>query len=204
MTDKKELIKHFQSFINDKRLLKAFESVPRENFISDKKHAYGDFALPIGFGQTISQPTTVMIMTQALELKKGLKILEIGSGSGYQTALISKIIGLSGKIYTTEIIPELANVAKTNLKYYRNIEVLNYDGSIGHEQKAPFDRIIITAACPSIPQPLIEQLDNNGILVAPVGSLTGGQEMVKLRKPGLKQEFLGRFVFVPLKGKHGY
>ncbi len=109
---------------------------------------------------------------------------------------------------TTEIIPELAEFAKENLKKagIRNVEVLNYDGSQGYEKEAPFQRIIITAACPEIPKPLVEQLDDDGILIAPVGPKFFGQDMIKLikTKSGITTKSLGSFVFVPLKGKHGY
>lgn len=196
--------------ITDEKLLKAFKDVPRGLFIRDgfEEEAYGDYPLPIGQGQTISQPTTVMLMTQALELKEGQKVLEVGAGSGWQAAIIGKIIGNKGKVITTEIIPELAKFAKNNINKakIKNVKVINYDGSQGYKKEAPYDRIIITAACPRIPPPLIDQLKNNGILVAPVGSLAFGQNMLKLRKTktGIETESLGSFVFVPLKGKYGY
>ena len=196
--------------IKDEKLLNAFKEVPRELFIKDdfEEEAYGDYPLPIGSGQTISQPTTVMLMTQALELKQGQKVLEVGAGSGWQAAIIGKIIGNKGKVITTEIIPELAEFAKNNIKKakIKNVEVINYDGSQGYKKEAPYDRCIITAACPKIPPPLINQLKTGGILVAPVGSLVFGQDMVKLRKikAGIEKESLGSFVFVPLKGKYGY
>jgi len=196
--------------IKDEKLLNAFKEVPRELFIKDdfEEEAYGDYPLPIGSGQTISQPTTVMLMTQALELKQGQKVLEVGAGLGWQAAIIGKIIGNKGKVITTEIIPELAEFAKNNIKKakIKNVEVINYDGSQGYKKEAPYDRCIITAACPKIPPPLINQLKTGGILVAPVGSLVFGQDMVKLRKikAGIEKESLGSFVFVPLKGKYGY
>jgi protein-L-isoaspartate(D-aspartate) O-methyltransferase len=149
-----------------------------------------------------------MLMTQALELKEGQKVLEVGAGSGWQAAIIARIIGKNGKVITTEIIPELAEFAKNNIKKakIKNVDVINYDGSQGYKKEAPYDRIIITAACPKIPPPIIEQLKTGGILVAPVGSLVFGQDMFKLRKTssGIQTESLGCFVFVPLKGKYGY
>lgn len=210
--EKQQLIDYWKisGTITDEKLLKAFNEVPRELFIRDgfEEEAYGDYPLPIGGGQTISQPTTVMLMTQALELKEGQKVLEVGAGSGWQAAIIGKIVGNKGKVITTEIIPELAEFAGNNIKKakIRNVEVINYDGSQGYEKEAPYDRVIITAACPKIPPPLINQLKNNGIIVAPVGSLVFGQDMLKLRKTklGIEQESLGSFVFVPLKGKYGY
>ena len=196
--------------IKDKELLKAFKTVPREKFIRESylSEAYGDYPLPIGHGQTISQPTTVMMMTQALELKTGDKVLEVGAGSGYQAAIIAKVIGAKGKVITTEIISELVLFARENLEKadIKNVEVICWDGSKGYEKQAPYDKIIVTAACPKIPKPLIEQLKENGIIVAPVGSLFFGQNMIKAKKVKgeLIQESLGQFVFVPLKGEHGY
>jgi len=196
--------------IHDEGLFKAFKKVPRGLFIRGgfEGEAYGDYPLPIGSGQTISQPTTVMLMTQALELKLGQKVLEVGAGSGWQAAIIGAMVGDSGRVITTEIIPELAEFARNNIKNakIKNVKVINYDGSQGYKKEAPFDRIIVTAACPEMPKPLVEQLKTDGILVAPVGSLVFGQEMVKLRKTksGIEKESLGSFVFVPLKGKYGY
>ncbi len=210
--EKQQLIDYWRKSgtITDERLLKAFQEVPRELFITKgfEEQTYVDHPSPIGYKQTISQPTTVMLMTQALELKEGQKVLEVGAGSGWQAALIGKIVGNKGKVITTEIIPELTEFAKNNISKakIKNVEVINYDGSQGYKKESPFQRIIITAACPKIPPPLIEQLDNNGILVAPVGSLVFGQNMIKLRKTssGIEKESLGSFVFVPLKGKYGY
>jgi len=209
---KEELIEYWKDsgIIKDKKLLDAFRAVPREYFVREdsKDSAYGDYPLAIGYEQTISQPTTIMIMSQALELKENIKVLEIGTGSGYQAVLIAKVIGTKGKVITTEIIPELVEFAKNNLKKANidNVEVIRQDGSQGYKKEAPYQRIIITAACPQIPPPLIEQLDNKGILVAPVGSLVYGQQMIKLEKKDndITIKNLGNFVFVPLKGKYGY
>jgi len=205
---KEELVKYWTSnkIIKDKRLINAFRSVPREKFILEELigEAYGDYPLPILKGQTISQPTTVMIMINALELKKTDRVLEVGAGSGYCAAIMSKIARF---VYTTEIIPELADFAANNIKRVgiKNIEVINHDGSQGYEKQAPYDKIMVTAACPKIPPPLIEQLKQNGIIVAPVSYFLG-QSMIKGIKKGqeLKTESLGSFVFVPLKGKYGY
>ncbi|MCX8147471.1 MAG: methyltransferase domain-containing protein, partial [Candidatus Woesearchaeota archaeon] len=146
----------------------------------------------------------IMIMLQALEPKESDKVLEIGTGSGYNAALLSKLVK---KVVTTEIIPELVEYAKKNLKKagIKNVEVFHSDGSRGHKKEAPYDKIIVTAACPEIPLPLIEQLKENGIIVAPVGPLYS-QKMIKgtKKKGKLVLEELGDFVFVPLKGKHGY
>jgi len=196
--------------VKDENVLKAFIDVDRENFVLPQyiDYAYTDKPLPIIAGQTISQPTTVMIMTQALELKPGMKVLEIGAGSGYQAAIIAKIVGDKGKVVTIEIIPELAKFADQNLinSGIKNVEVIMGDGSLGYEKEAPYDRIIVTAACPKIPEPLLEQLKDNGIIIAPVGSLHEGQKMLKVVKHGQQINItkLGDFLFVPLKGEHGF
>lgn len=192
--------------ITDKRVIKAFKELNREKFIKKEylSEAYSDYPLPIGHNQTISQPTTIAIMTQALELKPTDKVLEIGTGSGYQAALIAKI---ARKVITTEIIPELIEQAKKNIKKanIKNIKVIHTDGSQGYEKERPYDKIIVTAATPNIPKPLIKQLKEKGIIVAPVGPLYS-QTMVKGVKmhKDLSTESLGSFVFVPLKGKYGF
>lgn len=210
MGQKQRLMDHWTSLgiIKDKKVIEAFKKVPREAFLKDRKEeSYGDYPIPIGEGQTISQPTTVMIMTEALELREGHKVLEIGSGSGYQAAIISKIIGNNGKVISTEIIPELAEFAKNNIKKLKikNIEIIKHDGSKGYAKEAPYDRIIVTAASPEIPKPLIKQLKENGIIIVPVGNLVE-QIMIKGIRRGsrLIQEEIGQFMFVPLKGKYGH
>lgn len=211
MATKEDLIKNWISSgtIKDKKVIEAFRKIPREDFIeaSRKEESYGDYPLPIGEGQTISQPTTVAIMTQALELQEGHKVLEVGAGSGYQAAMIAEIICPKGKIISTEIVPELALLAKDNIKKLnlKNIEILHRDGSKGYAKEAPYDRIIVTAASPKIPRPLIDQLKEDGIIIIPVGN-TLEQVMIKGRKKNGKiaEERLGDFVFVPLKGKYGY
>jgi len=205
---KDKLIKYWldTGLIKDKKLIDAFKKVPREEFIKKDylNEAYGDHPLPIGYEQTISQPTTVMIMIDALQLKKTDKVLEVGTGSGWCAAIMSK---LANKVITTEIIPELAEFAESNLKKCKisNVTVINYDGSQGYEKEAPYEKIMVTAACPKIPKPLIEQLKENGILIAPVNAFDYGQNMIKLTKKSdkIEEENLGSFVFVPLKGKYG-
>ena len=193
----------------DNRIITAFEKVPRENFISPefRLHAYEDRPLPTIRGQSLSQPTTVMIMTQALDVHSGDKILEVGAGVGFQACILGELVGKKGKVFTTEIIPELVQAArKQSLALgYKNITVLETDGSRGIDTEAPFDRIIITAACPKIPEPLIGQVKDQGIIIAPVGNLQE-QILVKATKKGsrLEFEFLGPFMFVPLQGKYGF
>lgn len=208
---KKKLIEYWKSsgIIKDKKVIEAFKAIPREKFIL-KKHlseAYGDYPLSIGKSQTISQPTTVLMMTEALELKEGDKVLEVGAGSGYQAAIISKLVGKKGEVITTEIIPELAEFAKKNIQKLeiKNVKIIEHDGSQGYEQESLYDKIMITAACPEIPEPLIEQLKENGIIIAPVGDLFGQQMIKGVKKKGkLETKSLGYFMFVPLKGKYGY
>ena len=187
--------------IKDK-ILEVLKSVKRENFVPKefKKRAYENIPLPIGHKATISQPYTVAIMLQELELKVGNKVLEIGTGSGYNAALISKLIGSKGKIYTLEIIPKLAESARKKLKNCRNVKVLQRDGSNGLKEKAPFDRIIQTAASKSLQKNLITQLKINGIYIAPVGPSQQSQKLIKVRKTKQKITYqsLGEFIFVPL------
>ena len=205
---KKELIEYWQKsgLVKDKQLIEAFKKTSRENFIrkENRDEVYGDYPLPIGFGQTISQPTTVMLMIEALELKKTDKVLEVGAGSGWCAAIMSR---LAKKIITTEIIPGLVEFAKNNIKKcdIKNVEIVKWDGSQGYEKEAPYNKIMLTAACPSLPKQCIEQLKENGIIIAPVGSLFS-QDMIKGRKikGSLETENLGKFMFVPLKGKYGY
>lgn len=195
--------------VKDKKILDAFMKVPREKFISKDylDEAYGDYPLPIGHGQTISQPTTVMMMTEALDLKRGYKVLEVGAGCGYQAAIISNIVGEKGSVVTTEIVPELIKLAKKNIKKLnlKNVAIVKFDGSQGYKKTSPYDAIIVTAACPRVPTVLIEQLADGGVLVAPVGELFD-QIMVKILKQGdkIKEKNLGYFRFVPLKGKYGF
>lgn len=196
--------------IHDYDVMVAFSHVPRENFVLEeqRRYAYDNSPLPIIHGQTISQPLIVVQMTEELELKKGYKVLEVGAGSGYQAALIAHIVGLEGKVISTEIIPEVADFARINLERtgIKNVEVVDWDGSTGYEKEAPYDRIIVTAACPQIPLPLIEQLKPGGIIVAPVGSLYY-QNLVKLTKyknGRLEEKVLYGCMFVPLTGKYGF
>jgi len=189
--------------ITSPRVLQAFLKVPRERFIPStlRPYAYDDHPLLIGKGQTISQPTTVLLMTQFLELLPGHKVLEIGTGSGYQAAIISDIIGNKGKVITTEIIEDLYLQGKKNLKNYKNVKVIHTDGSLGYPKEAPYDRVIMTAASPKLPEHLLLQLKKEGILLAPVGDMLS-QHMIRVRK-GSSPENLGEFIFVPLTGKHG-
>jgi len=211
MIQKIELIRFWkENFGFYENELMAFREIDRENFIPKnlKNVAYQDTPLPLIRGKTISQPTTVMIMTHALELKEGDKVFEVGTGSGYQAAIVAKLVGPKGKVISTEVVPELVQFAKENLKKSRIESVFVYedDGANGMPSEAPFDKIIITAACKEFPRPLLEQLKPNGIIVGPVGNQRE-QEMVKGVKGEnghLELEFLGSFLFTPLYGKYGF
>lgn len=207
---KKALIDYLikENILKDKRIIQSFKKVPREDFILPeyRQYAYVDEPLPILAKQTISQPTTIAIMTEALEPKPGQKILEIGAGSGYQAALLSEIVGPKGQIITIERIPQLHKFASKNLKSYKNIKVILGDGSKGYAQAAPYDRIIVTACSPKVPKVLFQQLKEGGILLVPVGKTLLNQKILKIRKVQGKQvtEDLGYFVFVPLVGEMGF
>lgn len=206
---RQQLVLFWKKMGIDERLLDAFRSVPRERFVSPdvRHHAYDDHPLPTLRKQSVSQPSTIMLMLHALELHEGEKVFELGAGVGYQAALMAQVVGMQGKVVSAEIIPELVHAARRNMGEMESpqVQVLEADGGEGHPAEAPFDKIIITAACPTIPQPLIDQLREGGIIVAPVGDLQS-QTMVKGTKVGgrLELEFLGDFVFVPMKGKHGF
>jgi protein-L-isoaspartate(D-aspartate) O-methyltransferase len=188
------------------RIIDAFKAVDRVNFLPEnmKSTAYIDTPQPIGSGQTISAPHMVAIMTEALQPRKGDKILEIGAGSGYQAAVLAEVVGEKGKIYTVERIQGVADFAKGNLAKYKNVEVIVGDGTKGYEVKAPYDKIIVTAAAPRIPEPLVEQLKQDGLLAIPVGSRLF-QDFILLRKSKeIQKEYVCGCVFVPLVGEYGW
>lgn len=173
--------------VRDKATIKAMKNVKRHLFVPAERirNAYDDNPLPIGYGQTISQPYIVAYMTELLQPKAGDKMLEIGAGSGYQAAVLAEIID---KVYTIEIVPELGKSAKEKLKNlgYDNVEVKIADGYYGWEEHAPFDAIIVTAAAEHIPPPLIEQLKDGGKMVIPVGSPFMVQTLMLVEKHGEK------------------
>lgn len=190
----------------DDRVIKALRSVQRHNFVPflNRHSAYDNRPLPIGHGQTISQPYIVAIMTNLLKLKNSDKVLEIGTGSGYQAAILSKIVK---KVYTIEIIKPLGLKAKERLRElgYDNIDIRIGDGYHGIKEKAPFDAIIVTAAAGHIPPPLIEQLKPGGRMIIPVGSRFHVQQLVLIKKNDqgeLKLRQIMPVAFVPLTGKH--
>ena len=210
MEQKTELINFWKENFKFREIeLKAFRDVNREYFINEtlKDRAYEDIPLPLMRGKTISQPTTVMIMTSLLELQPQEKVFEIGTGSGYQAAIIAKIVGPEGKVISTEVVPELVQFARENLKKanINNVSIHEEDGSKGIPNEI-FDKIIITASCKEFPKPLLDKLKPNGIIVGPVGNKQE-QEMVKgiKDKSGhLQLEFFGAFLFTPMYGKYGF
>jgi len=192
--------------IKDERVLKAMLKVPRHLFVDEalRDQAYGDFPLPIGEGQTISQPYIVALMTEALELKGIERVLEIGTGSGYQTAILAE---LALWVYTIERFQALLERAKKVLKElgYKNISFKLDDGTLGWKEAAPFDAIIVTAASPDIPPPLVEQLAEGGRMVIPVGD-EFSQTLIKGVKKGgkLHTKALEPVRFVKLVGAYGF
>jgi|SRR5665213_2135545 len=187
--------------ISDKAVLRAMDEVPREHFVETRfaDQAYADNAMPIACGQTISQPYVVAYMTEQLAVRGNHRVLEVGTGSGYQAAVLSR---LAREVVSLERYRTLANAARTRLKTlgYANVEVLLGDGLGGEPLRAPFDRIIVTAAAESIPPALTAQLAEGGIMILPLGPHGGAQELVKLTKTGqgLAQETLIAVRFVPL------
>jgi protein-L-isoaspartate(D-aspartate) O-methyltransferase len=192
--------------VEDARVLETMLRVPRHLFVPHnlRERAYDDSPLPIGDGQTISQPYMVAWMTELLELKDSDKVLEVGTGSGYQAAILCE---LAKEVFSVEKYPSLASQAEERLRTlgYRNIKVRVGDGTLGWPEEAPFDGIIVTAGSPSVPQPLLEQLADGGRLVIPVGS-SGMQMLNLIRRQGNEYHTNeeGTCVFVPLVGKFGW
>lgn len=192
--------------IRDARVLDAMRKVPRHLFVDEpiQYKAYDDTPLPAGEEQTISQPYMVAIMTELLELKGSERVLEIGTGSGYQAAILAE---LSGHVYSIERIESLSKKAEEVIRTlgYSNIYFRVSDGTLGWPEEAPFDRIIITAGAPELPEPLIKQLSEGGILLAPVGDRSSQQLIKGKNKKGeLIKELHTPCVFVPLLGRYGW
>jgi len=187
--------------VSDSAVLSAMQKVPRHQFVSPElmRYAYDDNPLPIGSEQTISQPYIVAFMTELIKPQKGQKILEVGTGSGYQAAVLAEIVD---SVYSIEILPELAESAERRLKQmgYRNINVRCGDGYAGWPEASPFDAILVTAAAEEIPQPLIEQLKDGGVMVIPVGPMMSIQALTVIKKQGrdIKKETVLPVRFVPL------
>lgn len=193
-------------YVKDPRVLAAMRLTPRHCFVLPeyRPYAYNDCPLPIGYSQTISQPYIVAFMTEQLELHGSEKVLEVGTGSGYQAAILSH---LAREVITVERLPELAAAASRVLTElgYDNVTVKIGDGSLGLLEQAPYDAIIVTAAAPRVPQALLDQLEDGGRLVIPVGS-RGGQNLERWEKKGqdLDHETILPVAFVPLLGKDGW
>ena len=192
--------------VRDVKVLEAMRRVPRHLFVSEalEDQAYGDFPLPIGEQQTISQPYIVAEMTQALQLTENDRVLEIGTGSGYQAAVLAEIVS---RVYTLERIHSLfvKAVKLFDALGYRNIATRHTDGTLGWEEKGPFDAIIVTAGSPEIPAPLVSQLRVGGRMIIPVGD-GYSQDLTKLHRDGrgIRQTSLGGCRFVRLVGRHGW
>jgi protein-L-isoaspartate(D-aspartate) O-methyltransferase len=197
-------------YVKNGEVLRAMETVPRHKFLPPELEgqAYEDTPLPIGRGQTISAPHMVGMMLEALDLRPGLKVLEVGTGSGYHAALVAELVRPSGMVYTVERIEELGRRAQETLQrlgYGDVVEVVITDGTRGLKEHAPYDRIFAAAAGPRVPAPLKEQLADGGILMAPVGG-KGFQDLVLITKRSgrFEERSIGSVVFVPLIGEHGY
>lgn len=194
--------------IRDQSVLKAMRAVPREEFVSEHflERAYGDHPLPIEEGQTISQPYIVAYMIEALELSAADRVLEIGTGSGYAAAVLSRIVNT---VYTIERVSRLAESARQRVERlgYTNIIIHEGDGTLGWIEHAPYDAIVVTAGAPKVPQPLLEQLAVDGRLVIPVGSSYDLQELIRVRRLSdhdYRREDLCGVRFVPLIGAAGW
>lgn len=193
--------------ITDPRVLQAVGAVPRHRFVPEdlRDQAYADGPVRLDHGQTISQPYIVGLMSQLLELRGSETVLEIGTGSGYQAAVLSR---LAKQVYTLERVPELASAAANRLKElgYTNVEVIEGDGSAGLPEHAPYPAIVVTAAAPRVPGPLKDQLEVGGRLVLPVGSQEGQMLEIWRRKSedNFSQERVAPVAFVPLLGEHGW
>lgn len=193
--------------IRDERVLKAMELVPRELFVAEamKSQAYKDNALPIAGNQTISQPFIVARMTELLELTPSTKVLEVGAGSGYQTAILSL---LAGKIYAVERVSALIDQARSRLEKLnvKNVILCQGDGTLGWTTHAPYDAILVAAGSPDVPAPLVRQLKVGGRLVIPVGENQKSQRLIRITRTedNFFAEDFGACAFVPLIGEHGW
>ncbi|NYB52244.1 MAG: protein-L-isoaspartate O-methyltransferase [Methanobacteriaceae archaeon] len=201
-----------QGYIKTEKVKKAMLKVPREEFMSPetRSYAYLDRPLPIGKGQTISAPHMVAIIAEKLDLTEGMNILEIGTGFGYNAAVVAEIVGSSGHVYTVERIPSLAEKAMENLErtgYKDKVTVILGDGTLGYPPEAPYDRIYATASPPKIPKPLKKQLKIGGKLILPMGSHSYFQELVSVKRiseDSYQTKNLGGVAFVPMIGEYGW
>ncbi|MDO8870573.1 MAG: protein-L-isoaspartate(D-aspartate) O-methyltransferase [Methanobacteriaceae archaeon] len=213
LLERQKLVKNLLSFgfIKSDSVKRAMEYVPREEFlpIEQKPYAYIDRPLPIGEGQTISAPHMVAIICEILSLKGEMKVLEVGTGFGYNAAVVAEILGENGQLYSIERVESLFKIAKENLKRtgHGNVKLVLGDGSLGIPEAAPFERIYLTAAAPYIPETLKKQLNVGGKILAPIGQMDQYQELIlmeKISKNKFKTSNLGGVAFVPLIGEHGW
>ncbi len=200
--NKEELLQLLREKMIPPKVIEAFSNVPRENFspYQLRSRSYADTALPIGHGQMISQPYTIALMLSELNVRQGQKVLEIGSGSGYVLALLSHLVGKRGKVFGMEVIKELFLKSREKLAGYRNVRTYHKNGALGLDEEAPFDRVIISAACRNIPEKLMAQLKVGGIIVAPVGSRFEQEIIVIKRTSETEFEMIKKlpgFIFVP-------
>ena len=209
-TERKELVDHLiaSGYLSTPRVIDAMLNVKRHIFVpqNQSRYAYSDRPLSIGSKQTISAPHMVAIMTEHLDVRVDDKILEIGAGSGYQAAILAEI-AKKGKIYTVERLSEIAERARSSIKEcgYKNISIIVGDGTKGYKAEAPYDRIIVTAGAPKIPQSLVDQLEDWGKLLIPVGGRSYQELMlVEKRDKKIIESGLGGCVFVPLIGEEGW
>lgn len=193
--------------ITDHAVLTAMRKVPRHLFVDEalRAQAYEDHPLPIGYGQTISQPFIVAIMSSLLQVQPGMRILEIGTGSGYQAAILAE---MGAEVYSVERVQPLYSAAfvRLNKMRYFHVHLHLDDGTLGWPKEAPFQRILVTAGGPDIPRPLLTQLDDPGIMIIPVGERQRSQELLRLTKQdgSIKKCNLGAVMFVDLVGTHGW
>lgn len=214
MEKRRELVRKLSNYgyIKTEKVMEAMGAVPREEFLpaTNRSYAYIDQPLPIGEGQTISAPHMVAIICEQLKLEKEMKVLEIGTGYGYNAAVVAEILGPEGHVYSIERINSLAKVAKENLDktgYSDRVTVILGDGTKGYKEEAPFDRIYGTASAPAVPKPLKEQLKIGGILLIPVGTQAYFQELVCIVRESentYMEKNTGSVAFVPMIGKHGW
>lgn len=208
-----------ERILHSQNVIHAMKQVPRTGFLPERSIEYAamDAPLPIGKGQTVSAPHMVAIMNEALELKVGQHVLEVGAGCGWHAATIGEIVAPKdasrserGHVYSMEIVAELAQLARENIMRYGfgdRVTIIHGDGSLGYPDQSPYDRILVTAAAPEIPQPLVEQLKIGGVSVIPVGSIHLFQSLIRIRKGAngtLARENLGGVAFVPLTGHFGH
>jgi protein-L-isoaspartate(D-aspartate) O-methyltransferase len=222
MTDWSKLVDNLikQDRLRSPRVIQAMRAVSRTKFLPPnlKPYAASDMPLQIGYGQTVSAPHMVCIMNEALQLQVGNKILEVGAGSGWHAATLAEIVAPNesprsewGHVYTIEVVQALAEAARKNIMntgYSDRVTIITGDGSRGYAEKAPFDRILVAAATPDVPKPLVEQLKDGGILLVPVGSHAALfqtlKKVTKLADGKAKEENMGGVAFVPLVGEYGF